>query len=70
MTYTDKSLLLAEWACPPSACPVCGNAGTHQIECAMDLALSERGFYTREERERARAFIKGQLAPTLPPEKP
>lgn len=67
MTNTDKALLLAEWSCQPVACPVCGNAGTHQVGCAMDLAISERGFCTREERDRAREFIHGSFAPTLPP---
>ena len=67
MTNTDKALLLGEWACPIGKCPCCRATGAHQTNCAMDLALSERGFCTREERERGRAFITSQFTPTLPP---
>jgi len=66
MTNVDKALLLAEWSCQAGACPVCRDSVTHQVGCAMDLALSERGYCVREERDRARAFT-AQYAPTLPP---
>lgn len=75
MTYTDKALLLAEWSCEQGndkvgptikSCPVCGLPDVHGIDCAMDLALSERGFCTQEERNRARVFISAQ-AETMPP---
>jgi hypothetical protein len=58
--------LLAEWSCTSSVCPVCRNAGVHQTDCAMDLAISERGYCTRVERDRGRTFI-ASLARTLPP---
>ena len=70
MTNTDKALLLAEWGWPPSTCPVCRSSGTgaaHQPNCAMDLALAERGYALQEDRSRGREFVKGQFAPTLPP---
>lgn len=71
MTNVDKALLLAEWSCKRGAfleCPVCLNeADGHAIGCAMDLALSERGFCTHEERCHARGFINVATAPTLPP---
>ena len=58
MTNTDKALLLAEWGWPPSTCPVCRSSGTgaaHQPNCAMDLALAERGYALQEDRSRGRA---------------
>lgn len=73
MTYTDKALLLSEWSSVKGAmgiecCPVChGDHVTHKPDCVMDLALSERGFFTQEERNRARTFITVPFAPTLPP---
>ena len=69
MTNTDKALLLAEWGWPPSTCPVCHSSGTgatHQPNCAMDLALSERGYCSRDDRARGRTFITS-IAQTLPP---
>lgn len=78
MTYTDKALLLAEWGganwrAQESACPCClateingKRPERHDADCMMDLALSERGFCTQEERNRARVFISAQ-AETMPP---
>jgi hypothetical protein len=79
MTNVDKALLLAEWSCEQGSeeigptiktCPVCGLPDIHGIDCAMDLALSERGYCTQPERNRARGFINVATAPTLPPAKP
>jgi hypothetical protein len=84
MTNVDKALLLAEWSVlvhhhdskAIEVCPIClrilPTARSHDPECTMDLALSERGFYTQEERDGARHFIlKGvATAPTLPPAEP
>lgn len=78
MTSVDRALLLAEWSCRSGdlkTCPVCGEeggAGIHGIDCAMDLALSERGFCTQVERDHARGFVRhgAATAPTLPPVKP
>lgn len=79
MTNTDKALLLAEWSRTPKGgdCPICGRSSLgfpkqHGPDCTMDLALSERGYCSQEERDRARAFVTNQFAPTLPPpaEKP
>ena len=83
MTNVDKALLVAEWSAYDGyGCPLCGaceiDAGfdvergprKHEVGCAMDLALSERGYCTQEERDRAREFIRhGEVAtaPTLPP---
>ena len=67
MTYTDKALLLAEFSCPLGVCPVCRGSGTHQMDCVMDLAISERGYCTGEERNHARTFIESQFSPTMPP---
>jgi hypothetical protein len=74
MTNVGKALLLAEWRGQfhggNSTCPVCDASFRHKPSCAMDLALAERGFGTREERNKARAFIEtGALgtAQTLPP---
>jgi hypothetical protein len=74
MTNVDKALLLAEWN-PASGgetglqCIVCRRFDKHGPECVLNLALSERGFYTQEERDRAREFLHGKRtnAPTLPP---
>jgi len=71
MTNTDKALLLAEWSCPSGgtfllACPICRGLETHQPDCAMDLALSERGYCARVDRDRGRTFI-ASLAQTVPP---
>ena len=57
MTNTDKALLLAEWSCPFGACPVCCASSVHKADCAMNLALSERGYCTSEERVRARELL-------------
>jgi len=47
-----------------------GGVASHAVGCPMDLALSERGFFTQAERDRARDFIRtgaAATAPTLPP---
>jgi hypothetical protein len=82
MTNVDKALLLAEWSRTPRGnycCVVCMSVcmnsspslpRQHGPDCAMDLALSERGYCTQEERDRARAFVASPFAPTLPPPTP
>jgi len=72
MTNVDKALLLAEWSSGTlgmtSGCPVCGGT-RHLPSCALDLALSERGYCSRDERDRGRKFA-ASFAPTLPPPDP
>jgi hypothetical protein len=86
VTNVDRALLLAEWSVLVhprdsevlEACPVCFHleprpTRAHEPGCAMDLALSERGYCTQQERDRAREFIaRGTIAtaPTLPPVPP
>ena len=65
-TSVDRALLLAEWG-SQEICVVCVSPRPgsqfepphgHQHHCAMDLALSERGFFTQDDRERARARLR------------
>ena len=62
MTNVDVALLTAEWTKVddgPEYCPVCreGSCAGHEPGCALALALSERGFCTREERDAARGKL-------------
>ena len=81
MTNVDRALLLAEWSAidgrdADKACPCCRawvcTGSKHEPGCAMDLALSERGYCTQVERDHARGLIRqvAATAPTLSPEKP
>ena len=54
LTAVDTALLLAEWGAPGGRCPVCGDHSSHGPECAMDLALAERGWPTKAARNLAR----------------
>jgi hypothetical protein len=77
----DIALLESEWAASTEQgdtdCPVCGGykPGGHGVPelqrhgdaCAMDLALTERGFPTQAEREAARDRIRSGTAETMPP---
>jgi hypothetical protein len=68
MTYVDRVLLGHEYT--DGTCPECcySRHEPHAAGCFMDLALSERGFCTREERDAARARIERAHADTDPPE--
>lgn len=72
MTNADRALLLAEWMYFGEAysgnyshCPLCRGAqpgqpkvvGGHKTDCAIDLALAERGYATQEDRNRARLTL-------------
>ncbi|MDE2022219.1 MAG: hypothetical protein KGI71_04915 [Patescibacteria group bacterium] len=69
----DIALLLGEWSAGPrrSDCPICCACSDrdmpHLPNCAMDLALSERGWATQPQRDEARARILLASSPTLPP---
>jgi len=75
MNAIDVALLQAEWNgmhFEGPVCPCCGaypeQGRVHRPECAMDLALGQRGWSTQEDRDRARARIGLASASTLPPE--
>lgn len=61
LTHVDKALLLTEWhAMLPQygqRCSCCNGVDKHNVDCEMDLALSERGFPTQAERDAARASL-------------
>jgi len=68
MTNIDIALLTREYDHDGE----CGNCGVgylqpHGPACVMDLALSERGWNTRAERDAALARINLVSQPTLPP---
>lgn len=81
VTNVDKALLLAEWdgrGAPsyptPFCCPCCfaphgmpPTTNRHEPDCVMDLALSERGFYSQEERDRARYSLPPTPIPHAAP---
>jgi hypothetical protein len=72
MTSIDIALLTAECSTGDDSnqCPCClkyPQIEPHKPGCSMDLALSERGWNTRAERDAARARIQFTSQPTLPP---
>jgi hypothetical protein len=82
-TNVDIALLVAEWSTDGDnlCCAVCGRWAPgeknvmsdylgHAPGCEMDLGLSERGFATQIERERARQLIALAEDDTLPPAAP
>ncbi len=79
MTNVDRALLLAEWCQDDErgdkCCPACHwflhdakEPGVHRPGCVMDLALAERGFATRDDRDRARTFLAANRETLPPPE--
>src|ERR1700730_5808085 len=50
----------------PPRCPICRSKMSHEIDCLMDLALSERGFHSAADRDAARERIKYGSTPTIP----
>ena len=68
----DIALLESEWAAvgeEQALCPCCDERKyePHASGCAMDQALAERGFDTRESRDAARGRIRVGTAGTEPP---
>lgn len=67
LTAVDLVLLTMEWSeanTGPSMSLVClqcwsEQPNSHKPGCTMDLALSERGFPTQAERDRARQSVLG-----------
>jgi hypothetical protein len=61
VTAVDRVLLEYEFC--DEVCVDCGGAERHDLGCQWDQALSERGYPTKADRDRARMSI----APTEPP---
>jgi hypothetical protein len=74
----DIALLESEWGATsqsePWICPVCGRdmpglgrqQEGHEVGCAMDQALSERGWATAQERDAARKRLHEATSQTEP----
>lgn len=56
MTAVDLVLLRFEHV-EGLGCPDCGDATGHSLGCQWNQALSERGYLTAEDRDRARLSI-------------
>jgi hypothetical protein len=71
----DVALLMSEHGGRYYHCPCCKRAGIdghdvfHADNCAMNLALSMRGFPTQKERDAARAGIRAAVSTVPPPPK-
>jgi hypothetical protein len=59
LTAVDLVLLAFEWLETEGgvACPQCFGTESHHPGCIMDLALAERGFATKDQRDGARKSI-------------